>query len=220
VTDAVSGGGAPPAPDAARSYDELAARLRALRAWSGMSYRALHRAVVRSRRDRRIAELPAFDTVHRCLQPGRTRVDVELVVDVAASLLGDRESAAIWRQACQVVARTVSEASLVTVSEVPPDQTGFTGRQAELAILLEAASRPGGAVIAITGMGGVGKTRLAVHAAHRLAAAGRSFDIGLSVDLRGYDTERPPADPAAVLDGFLRRLGVPNDLVRLIGTHQ
>jgi len=59
-----------------------------------------------------------------------------------------------------------------------------------------------------------------VHAAHRLAAAGRSFDIGLSVDLRGYDTERPPADPAAVLDGFLRRLGVPNDLVRLIGTHQ
>jgi hypothetical protein len=142
VTDAVSGRGAPPAPDAARSYDELAARLRALRAWSGMSYRALHRAVVRSRRDRRIVELPAFDTVHRCLQPGRTRVDVELVVDVAASLLGDREPAEIWRQACQVVARTVSEASLVTVSEVPPDQTGFTGRQAELAILLEAASRP------------------------------------------------------------------------------
>ena len=36
------------------------------------------------------------------------------------------------------------------------------------------------------------------------------------MDLRGFDPDRPPADPAAVLDGFLRRLGVPGNQVHAL----
>jgi tetratricopeptide (TPR) repeat protein len=59
-------------------------------------------------------------------------------------------------------------------------------------------------------MAGVGKTRLAIHAAYLLARE-MSFDHVLFVNLRGFhpDPTQPPADPAAVLDGFLRLLGVP-----------
>ncbi|MFD0636115.1 ATP-binding protein [Catenulispora yoronensis] len=58
------------------------------------------------------------------------------------------------------------------------------------------------------GMGGIGKTQLAVHAAHTLVRSGRYAELQLYVNLRGFDPERPPADPAAVLESFLRRLGV------------
>src|SRR3712207_2286619 len=58
-------------------------------------------------------------------------------------------------------------------------------------------------------MAGVGKTQLAVHAAHLLSRE-TPFDRVLFVNLRGFhpDPAQPPADPAAVLDGFLRLLGV------------
>ncbi|TMR94867.1 hypothetical protein [Nonomuraea basaltis] len=55
------------------------------------------------------------------------------------------------------------------------------------------------------GPGGVGKTALAVHAAHR---ALDSFPGGvLFADLQGYDEARR-VDPSRVLDGWLRALGV------------
>jgi DNA-binding SARP family transcriptional activator/Tfp pilus assembly protein PilF/DNA-binding XRE family transcriptional regulator len=101
--------------------------------------------------------------------------------------------------------------------QLPPDIADFTGRQAELAALhdrLPAAGAAGTApvVAAIEGMAGVGKTRLAVHLAHQLIAAGRYADIQLYVDLRGYSTE-PPADPATVLASFLHLLGVPGSQI-------
>ena len=64
-------------------------------------------------------------------------------------------------------------------------------------------------VSAIEGMAGVGKTQLAIHAAHELVRAGRFADVQLYVNLRGFDTEAAPADPADVLDSFLRQLEVP-----------
>uniref|UniRef100_UPI001CD1A43D tetratricopeptide repeat protein n=1 Tax=Streptomyces sp. CoH27 TaxID=2875763 RepID=UPI001CD1A43D len=64
-------------------------------------------------------------------------------------------------------------------------------------------------VSAIEGMAGVGKTQLAIHAAHELVRAGHFADMQLHVNLRGFDPEFPPADPSAVLEAFLRQLGVP-----------
>jgi tetratricopeptide (TPR) repeat protein len=95
-----------------------------------------------------------------------------------------------------------------------PAGTGlFTGRASELKALLALAERariggePGTVVIsAIDGMGGVGKTALAVHAAHRLS---EHFPDGqLFLDLNGYAADVPPREPADALAALLSGLGV------------
>jgi tetratricopeptide (TPR) repeat protein len=193
----------PPDPDDARTVDDLGDRLRALHAWSGLSYRELHRRVVRSRRHRGATDLPSYDTVYRCLQPGRSRLDVELVVDIACELLAGAVTADGWRRTHQVVTGLASEASVVDVrAGLPADEPRFVGRSALVLAMLAELASPGPAVIAINGMPGVGKSTLATRIAH---LAGRPAEF--TVDLRGFDANRPPADPAAVLDGLLRRLG-------------
>jgi tetratricopeptide (TPR) repeat protein len=201
--------GGPPSPYGVRTVAELGARLRALRAWAGLSYREVHRRVVQARQRRGTVEIPALDTVHRCLQPGRARLDADLVVDIAMALLGDATKAAAWRHAHQVVTGRAADAAVVTVlAGLPQDSAQFTGRHTDLAELLDGIDAPGAGVVwALAGMAGVGKTTLAVHAAHRLAP--RFGDLQLTVHLRGHDPDRPPADPAAVLDALLRRLGCP-----------
>src|SRR5205823_11149621 len=143
-------------------------------------------------------EQPVLNTIYRCFQPGRARLDVDLVVDIARVLLGDEGMADQWRQACWVVAGLGSAAAIVNVSDVwPDDLPSFTGRGAELRDIAELFAGQGTvpAIMMITGMPGVGKTRLAVHAAHVLMSRGHFNNVRLAVDLRGYDPDRPPADP-------------------------
>ena len=204
-TSSTGGDGPPPSAAGLRTYDELAAGLQALRIWSGLSFRDLHKSVVRDRRERGIPELPSYNTVYRCLQSGRTRLDIELIVDIARAL-GAGEHAAEWRHACAGASGQILEAGVVSVQDtLPADTDLFVGRAEELAQLLAGVDPAVAFVAAVEGMAGVGKTCLVTHAAHLLAG----HDICLWVDLRGYDPQLPPADPAAVLDGFLRRLGVP-----------
>ena len=84
---------------------------------------------------------------------------------------------------------------------LPPDVADFTGRGTEVSDLLALLSgeSAGLTIVGATGMAGVGKTTLAVHASHLLANAYR--DGQLYVNLRG-------ADPGEVLGRFLRALGV------------
>jgi tetratricopeptide (TPR) repeat protein/DNA-binding XRE family transcriptional regulator len=95
--------------------------------------------------------------------------------------------------------------------QLPAAVPNFNGRTAELETLTQvldnaSAGGPGAVVIsAIGGTAGVGKTALAVHWAHRVAA--RFPDGQLYVNLRGYDPGEPMT-PADALAGFLRDLGV------------
>ncbi|GGV40028.1 SARP family transcriptional regulator [Actinomadura cremea] len=93
-------------------------------------------------------------------------------------------------------------------AQLPPDIADFTGRarslEAAIGMLSDPAPAPGAPAVVLTGPVGTGKTALAVRAAHRVRDA---FPDGqLYVDLRGSGAD--PADPAMVLYGFLRGLGV------------
>ena len=93
-------------------------------------------------------------------------------------------------------------------SQLPADLGDFSGRDEELATVAgwlagAAPARPP-VVAVVTGPAGVGKTTLAVHAAH---AVRDSFPDGqLFLDLRGAD--RHPLRAGDVLARFLRDLGV------------
>ncbi|WP_037303160.1 AfsR/SARP family transcriptional regulator [Amycolatopsis orientalis] len=88
---------------------------------------------------------------------------------------------------------------------LPYDVPDFTGREGEIRRLLDAVRL--GRPVVVDGMAGVGKTTLAVHAAHRLAA---DFPDGqLFVDLHGHSPAREPLPPEAALEALLGQLDVP-----------
>jgi DNA-binding SARP family transcriptional activator len=98
--------------------------------------------------------------------------------------------------------------------DLPGDAADFTGRNPELRRLLAAAPGQDEAaqtvvISAIDGMAGIGKTALAVHAAHLLAD--RFPDGQLFIDLHGHTPGRGPVDPAVALDSLLRAIGVPGE---------
>jgi tetratricopeptide (TPR) repeat protein len=92
------------------------------------------------------------------------------------------------------------------------DLADFTGREAELAEILAAvADGRGPRVVAIDGMGGSGKTTLAVRAAYRLA--GDYPDGQLYLDLHGYTSDGQPAPVGSALDSLLTAMGVPREQI-------
>ena len=107
-----------------------------------------------------------------------------------------------------------SRASSMPLRQLPADTGLFTGRAEELEALLTLARQdpvvggPGTVVIsAIDGMAGIGKTTLAVHAGHLLAA---QFPDGqLFLDLYGFTQDRLPREAGDALAEVLGALGVP-----------
>ncbi|MYW14195.1 tetratricopeptide repeat protein [Streptomyces sp. SID2955] len=94
---------------------------------------------------------------------------------------------------------------------LPPRVAGFTGRDDELGRLrtaLDPAAGTGQAVLvtAVSGLGGIGKTALAVQAAYAARESGWFPGGVLFVDLHGYDDAPVTADQA--LRSLLRALGV------------
>ncbi|MFE2941509.1 BTAD domain-containing putative transcriptional regulator [Streptomyces sp. NPDC059255] len=92
--------------------------------------------------------------------------------------------------------------------QLPQTIRDFTGRADHLAALDALLPPAGGRAVVISaldGSGGVGKTTLAVHWAHRVQD--RFPDGTLHTNLRGYGPGQP-ASPDEVLDDFLVALGV------------
>jgi tetratricopeptide (TPR) repeat protein len=145
---------------------------------------------------RRTEALHRYDLVRR-------RLADELGVD-PGPLLGET-----FLRVVRAESDPPATATSIVPAQLPPDVTGFTGRSTELSDMDRAVAdrvANGSAIVVITGIGGVGKTALAVHWAHRAAPG---FPDGqLYADLRGYG-DRRPVPPLVALGRFLRALGVP-----------
>ncbi|MFC5216917.1 AfsR/SARP family transcriptional regulator [Streptomyces coerulescens] len=104
------------------------------------------------------------------------------------------------------------ESTPVRPAQLPATVPDFTGRAAFVDEMTDALASPDGRVMpvsALAGIGGVGKTTLAVHVAYRARAA---FPDGqLYVDLQGAGPKS--AEPATVLGSFLRALGTADSAI-------
>jgi tetratricopeptide (TPR) repeat protein len=162
---------------------------------------ALREALGLAAYDRDPASVPARAAVAARQAPGGPDA-----ADPGATVIGPGRA----RSGAAVPGRVPGGAAAATRT-LPRDIASFTGRQHELAELVDAAAGaagPGGMVgiAAIGGMAGVGKTALAVHAAHRLAdrfPAGQIF-----LPLHGHTPGRRPVDPGDALASLLVTAGV------------
>ncbi|GAA0251803.1 hypothetical protein GCM10010492_60280 [Saccharothrix mutabilis subsp. mutabilis] len=89
--------------------------------------------------------------------------------------------------------------------QLPMEPRWLVAREREMSELTDLLADVWPAVV-IEGIGGVGKTTLALHWACQNAV--RYPDGQLFADLRGFDPLGAPADPGTVLHGFLLALGV------------
>ena len=99
--------------------------------------------------------------------------------------------------------------------QLPADLRAFSGRETDLkalhALLPEAIDAGTSTPIAsVEGMGGIGKTTLAVHFAHEIADRFPGGQVYLN--LRGYGPGEP-VEPSAALEAMLTALGVPCEAI-------
>jgi tetratricopeptide (TPR) repeat protein len=129
----------------------------------------------------------------------------------AVSLGGDANGAVIVTGDGNVIVHVDSFAAIAwlldrshpsPLHQLPADLADFAGRTVQMDKLLGLLNTPGGrvAISAIDGMGGLGKTTLAVHVAHRLTS--QYPDAQVVVDMAG--TTAAPLTPAQGLARVIR----------------
>ncbi|WP_326944731.1 tetratricopeptide repeat protein [Amycolatopsis sp. NBC_01307] len=134
----------------------------------------------------------------------------ELGLDPGPSLQRTRQAILTGTDAAEPARYRLGVEPLVP-HQLPADPRTFAGRESDLkalhALLPEALDADASTPIAsVEGMGGIGKTTLAVHFAHEIADRFPGGQIHLN--LRGYGPGEP-VEPAAALEAMLTALGVP-----------
>ncbi|GAA1948970.1 AfsR/SARP family transcriptional regulator [Amycolatopsis minnesotensis] len=175
--------------EAAAELSELVHRHPLREHWHGLLMRALHGA------GRQAEALGVYTDLRRLLDRELGCEPGDELRALHARLLAGTEPG-----------KSLDSPKFAVPAQLPADITDFTGRddQAEK-VRAALTAGPPSSLAAVTGTGGVGKTALAVYAAHSVRA---HFPDGqLYVDLGGTGTD--PAAPDTVLAGFLQALGVP-----------
>jgi tetratricopeptide (TPR) repeat protein/transcriptional regulator with XRE-family HTH domain len=183
----------------------FAGLLRALRTGAGLTQEELAAAAGLSPRavsdlERGVVTTPQKETVR--LLAG--------ALQLTGWAKADFEAAARGRSGTALAA---GEGQPAATRTLPRDVASFTGRQRELSQLTGNGADPAGVIgiQAIGGMAGVGKTALAVHAAHRLASRFPGGQIFLP--LHGHTPGQQPVSPDAALARLLLVMGVPAALI-------
>ncbi|WP_211341514.1 AfsR/SARP family transcriptional regulator [Myceligenerans xiligouense] len=152
------------------------------------------------------------------IDPGTRLNDLYAAILNSDPALGEPTAPVSIREPAEAEAADVDGAQpVVRARTLPASLRDFTGRGEELAQLQDLMAADGEPdsrqprVIAIVGMGGVGKTSLAIEAAHRVS--GRYPDGRLWVDLRGFTPGQTPLSPRESLDILLHAAGFPDDRI-------
>lgn len=190
-----------------RSNLPFGSLLRALRTERGLTQEELAAAANLSVRavsdlERGVNHAPRRDTARLLAEALRLNDDARAAFDAAA------------RRGRVPGPRTVALASAAGMPAatltLPRDITSFTGRDAELRFLLDTSAQIGTraavGLYSVSGMAGVGKTVLAVHAAHQLAP--RFPDGQIFLQLHGHTRGQHPCGPSDALASLLLTAGV------------
>jgi DNA-binding SARP family transcriptional activator/tetratricopeptide (TPR) repeat protein len=138
---------------------------------------------------------------------GRHVLAEELGLDPGSELTGLQQRI-LQDDAAPELAPAVADSRIAVPRQLPTDLSHVVGRDREIkAVEGVLDGTESGAVIALHGTGGVGKTTLAVHLGHRLED--RFPDGQVFLNLRGYGPHEP-TDAATALGLLLGAFGVPN----------
>ncbi len=141
------------------------------------------------------------------LEPGGALRDLERLIlrgDAALSGAGPPQAEAVAVHVDGPALKPAATVTLPVPAQLPLGVRGFIGREAELSRLRQLTEGAETAVCVLMGTAGVGKTALAVHFAHRVAAG--YPDGQLYLNLRGFDPTGAAMSAAeavrALLDAF------------------
>ncbi|HEU4323655.1 MAG TPA: BTAD domain-containing putative transcriptional regulator [Roseiflexaceae bacterium] len=196
------------APEAARDYGQ---RLLLLDPWREDVYRALMRLLAQD--GRRSAALALFETCRRTLEE---QLGLEPAAETVELYRLIRDSL-LPVEASPAAPVSATELAPAPRHNLPAQPTSFVGRLAELDDIQRLLAHPECRLVTLAGMGGAGKTRLAIEAAREQLCAFRdgAFFVPLAaaqsadqiVAAIGQALSLPPAphaDPRAALLDALR----------------